>query len=142
MEDYMTELAGGCLCGNIRYSSNAQPLSVIQCHCKNCQKQSGSAFSLNLVVKMEQIEINGNQLSCYKDKGDSGNPVYRYFCPNCGSALVSGNNDLSGIAVIKAGSLDDTSDISPRVSIWETSAQAWVPPCAGIPHFEQEMEKG
>jgi hypothetical protein len=138
----MTELTGGCLCGNIRYHSDSQPLTVIQCHCKNCQKQSGSAFSVNLVVKMDQIEINSDSLSCYEDRGESGNPVFRYFCPNCGSAVVTGNSDLSGIAVVKAGSLDVVGDISPQMSIWETSAQSWVTPCEGIPHFEREMIKG
>jgi len=137
-----TPIDGGCLCGHVRYHSEAQPLTVIQCHCKNCQKQSGSAFSVNLVMKMDKVTIAKDRLHCYRDSGDSGRAVYRYFCPRCGSAVVTGNEDLAGIAVLKAGTLDTVGDISPKMSIWESSAQAWVPPCAGIPHFAKEMEKG
>ncbi|MFV0276217.1 MAG: GFA family protein [Parahaliea sp.] len=132
---------GACLCGNIQYQCEGEPLTVIQCHCKNCQKQSGSAFSVNLVYKMRQVQINRDALGHYQDRGDSGNPVHRYFCPNCGSAVVTGNADLSGIGVIKAGTLNDTAGIAPQMSIWDCSAQGWVRPLEGIPHFQREMEQ-
>lgn len=133
----MTNINGGCLCGNIRYQIKQVPRTTIQCHCTNCQKQSGSAFSINLVVKMDSVEIDKTKLACYKDQGDSGGFVYRYFCPTCGSALITGNADLSATAVIKAGSLDDSSQVKPAMSIWERSRQSWVPLCEDVMHFEQ-----
>lgn len=137
----MTTLQGGCLCGKIRYELETAPLTVIQCHCRNCQRQSGSAFSVNLVYKLSQVSMNKADLACYRDTADSGNLVYRYFCPECGSPIVTGNEGLTGIGVIKAGTLDETAGIRPKMSIWECSAQDWVVPLPGIHHFRKEAER-
>lgn len=137
----MVSLVGGCLCGKVRYSSQGKMLAVIQCHCKNCQKQSGSAFSINIAVKMDAINYDRNALTCYVDTADSGRQVYRYFCAGCGSPIFSGNADLSGVAVLKAGTLDDTGNLAPTVSIWEASAQPWVPLCENVEHFNKGADQ-
>lgn len=131
----MSSLEGGCLCGRIRYTYPAAPRKTIQCHCTNCQKQSGSAFSINLAINTADLQIDKSLLSQYIDKGSSGNPVYRYFCQVCGSPLLTGNADLSQTAVLKAGTLDDYSQVKPDMSIWETSKQPWVPLCDEVIHF-------
>lgn len=133
----MSRLEGGCLCGRIRYHTEQTPRATIQCHCRNCQKQSGSAFSINLALKMDAVAVDKSLLSCFQDQGDSGNPVFRYFCGNCGSPLFSGNADLTGTAVLKAGSLDDCSAVKPGLSIWEASRQPWVPLCEDVLHADQ-----
>lgn len=76
----MTPRTGGCLCGNIRYTLSAEPLAVVVCHCRNCQKQAGSALSVVAVVARDALELQGAP-KVFEDRGTSGQAVYRNFCP-------------------------------------------------------------
>ena len=116
---------GGCLCGQVRYEVSGEPLAVVVCHCKNCQKQSGSTFSINIIGQSEQIEIQGN-LSTYADANDSGDPVNRNFCENCGSPIFSEILSQGNLIALKVGTLDDTSDIEPQTQFWCISKQNWL----------------
>lgn len=116
---------GGCLCGQVRYEVSGEPLAVVVCHCKNCQKQSGSTFSINIIGQSEQIEIQGN-LSTYADTNDSGDPVNRNFCENCGSPIFSEILSQGNLIALKVGTLDDTSDIEPQTQFWCISKQNWL----------------
>ena len=116
---------GGCLCGQVRYELFGEPLAVVICHCKNCQKQSGSTFSINIIGQSEQIEIQGN-LSTYADTNDSGDPVNRNFCENCGSPIFSEILSQGNLIALKVGTLDDTSDIEPQTQFWCISKQNWL----------------
>ena len=102
-------IEGGCNCGAIRYKIDAKPVVVAQCHCKNCQRQSGSAFSVNLMVPAAAVTTSG-ELTTYTDTDTaSGNPVYRRFCGTCGSPIFSDLAQGGGMTIVKAGTLDDTS---------------------------------
>lgn len=116
---------GGCLCGQVRYEVSGEPLAVVVCHCKNCQKQSGSTFSINIIGQSEQIEIQG-KLSTYADANDSGDPVNRNFCENCGSPIFSEILSQGNLIALKVGTLDDTSDIEPQTQFWCISKQNWL----------------
>ena len=120
----MAKIEGGCLCGHIRYTSDVEPLMTVVCHCKNCQKQSGTAYSTNIMMPKGAIDIEG-ELAQYTDTGDTGNHVYRFFCPNCGSHIVNEADVLDNVSVLKAGSLDDTSWVRPTMQIYCDSAQEW-----------------
>lgn len=117
-------LSGQCLCGALKYVAKAPLLSLI-CHCKNCQRQSGSAFSIVMLVHAANVRYDG-QLAAYLDDGDSGARVERLFCPTCGSAIASRCNILPNIDFIKCGTLDDTASIKPVAQIYCKSAQSWV----------------
>ena len=70
---------GGCLCGQVRYETKADPMMTGVCHCKNCQKQAGSAFSTLAAFQMADIEFSGD-LALYEDSDtDTGNTVKRFF---------------------------------------------------------------
>ena len=118
------QLTGGCLCGQVRYTIAEAPQFQVVCHCTNCQKQSGSAFSVNLGVRSDALEIIGT-LKTYADRGDSGNPVLRKFCGECGSPILSEIALDPGLAVLKAGTLDDTSAVRPQRHIFCASRQGW-----------------
>ena len=123
----MSKLDGGCLCGNVRYSSNAEPLMTALCHCTHCQKQSGSAYSVIVGVPMPDFSVNGDCLDSYQDTGtDSQQPVWRYFCNQCGSPIYTKADVAPTIAFIKGGTLDDPSWVQPQMNIWCSSAQSWV----------------
>jgi hypothetical protein len=129
----MTE--GGCLCGSVRYRVTGKPLATILCHCTHCQKSGGSAFSTNLLFKQDGVEVIG-ALSRYEDIADNGSAVYRCFCPNCGSSVMSILSSAPEVVVIKAGTLDDTSELRPTAQYWRRSAQPWVDGMAELPAFQ------
>lgn len=130
----MANLDGQCLCGQVTYQSTSEPLATLVCHCKNCQRQAGAAFSLNVVVPTETVTTTGN-LKLYKDSADSGNAVDREFCPDCGSPIFSKPAANPAITIIKAGTLNDTSSLTPGVQIWCDSAQNWVDLGKNVPGF-------
>jgi hypothetical protein len=109
-------MTGGCLCGRVRYSAEAEPLLTLICHCTHCQKQSGAAFSVNVVVPRAALSIEGEPKT-FEDRGASGRPVHRRFCPDCGSPVVSELDARPGVAFIKAGTLDDTGWLRPTAEI-------------------------
>ena len=121
----MAELTGGCLCGSVRYATSAQPMFQGVCHCADCQKQGGTAFSVVLAFAEPDLRITG-QLKTFQSKGDSGGDVRRFFCPECGSPIYSTPSSSSGMAFVKAGTLDDTSILDPKVHIYCDSRQKWV----------------
>ncbi len=132
----MRKVEGGCLCGAIKYKSEADPLFTVICNCKNCQQQSGSAFSLNVIVPSTSLKILGSKPSVYMDTSDSGQPVERLFCSKCGSNLFAQSTAHSEKIVIKAGTLNDTSWLQPKTSIWCNSAQSWwLKLETTLPHF-------
>ena len=116
---------GGCLCGQVRYEVSGDPLAVVLCHCINCQKQSGSTFSFNIIGQSDQISLQGN-VSTYVDQNDSGDPVKRNFCGNCGSPIYSEILTQGNLIAVKIGTLDDTRDLEPQSQVWCISKQNWL----------------
>jgi len=133
----MNTIKGSCLCGGIHYSSQLDPLSVAVCHCADCQKQSGSAFSVNVLVLAEGFLVQGTMLGCYAKAGGSGLPVKRYFCTGCGSALYSEITTMPGVLAVKAGTLTDPALAVPNLHLWCASAQPWVAIDRTLPCFDQ-----
>lgn len=130
----MAKVEGGCLCGGVRYTANTEPALVAVCHCVTCQKNSGSAFSLNLGMPVESVTVAGDSLAVYEDRsGASGKPFYRSFCARCGSPISGRGDAYGGLIFIKAGTLDDPSWVRPSAHIWCAEKQPWVEIEAGIP---------
>ncbi len=120
----MAGFSGGCLCGKIRYASTADPVMTAVCHCTHCQKQAGSAYSVIVGVPQPALKVTGT-LKDYVDKGESGLPVHRNFCPECGSPVLTVVDAMPQLTFVKAGTLDDTSTLNPTMEIFCSSAQAW-----------------
>ena len=116
---------GGCLCGKLRYAINADPIFSAVCHCKTCQKQTGTAFRVVIAVPRAAVSMEGSPKT-YLRTGDSGQQVISRFCPDCGSTVVIEPAALAGVAIIPAGTLDDTSWLKPAMEIYCDSAQPWV----------------
>lgn len=114
---------GGCLCGSIRYECSAEPIIMGNCHCRDCQRATGSAFAAVLLVPRNAVAIAG-EVKYYEVIGDSGGTVGRGFCPNCGSQLVS-KPSIGDFMSIAAGSLDEPSEFQPRIDFYTASAQPW-----------------
>ena len=132
----MPKMTGGCLCGQARYSANADPVFVGVCHCKDCQKQTGTAFSVLVGIPKSAMSIQG-QVKTFHDTGDSGQPIERNFCPECGSPIFKEGALAPGVAFIFTGTLDDTSWLDPKMHVYCDSAQHWTP----IPEGSQKFGK-
>ncbi|WP_116999415.1 GFA family protein [Desertimonas flava] len=120
--------SGRCLCGAITYELTGDPIATAICHCEHCQRQGGSAFSVNLIVHESQMSVTGT-LSTFEDRGDDGGDtvhVYRRFCGACGSPIMSELVQPAGILAVKAGTLDDRSAVAPTVEAWCDHKQPWV----------------
>src|SRR5246127_3195132 len=106
------QIKGGCLCGAVRYIAEADPTSATVCHCRDCQKFTGSAFAALVRVAREALTIEGT-LKTFSNIGGSGNPILRHFCPECGSSIAGGAGTLPGIIIFNVGAFCDPSVAKP-----------------------------
>ncbi|AVF04880.1 MAG: GFA family protein [Devosia indica] len=116
---------GGCSCGAVRYLLKASPLSVYNCHCKDCQRYSGAAWSMSMIVRSEDFEVLAGETERYDRTADSGNVIAMHFCAKCHTWLWN-VPPAGGIKVVRAGSLDDLDWAAPVGDIWTDSKAAWV----------------
>jgi hypothetical protein len=122
----MGKLDGHCLCGEISYECDAEPIVTAVCHCADCQRQTGTAFSIVVGVPRAELHINGTPKVFETMGSDRNAPAYRSFCGNCGSPIISILADADDVAWIKAGTLRDTSWLQPQLEAWTASSQPWV----------------
>jgi len=118
--------SGGCLCGAVRYESAGEPSFSLQCHCRDCQRASGTAYVAAMRVPAAGFRVTQGTPKRYVTTSDAGNSVTRLFCGDCGSPLfirVSTRPDIVGLRV---GTLDDPSEFRPEANIFVKSAQPWV----------------
>ena len=121
----MTKISGGCSCGQARFSADADPAFVAVCHCRACQKKSGSAFAVILALPASSLTITGD-VTTYDAVGDSGKGTHYRFCPRCGSPVVRNADMFPDLMMIHAGTLDDPSWVKPPMQIYCDEAQPWV----------------
>ena len=79
-----TPMTGGCQCGAVRYKVGGEPLALFACHCAECQRQSGSAFGLSMIVKRDDFVLERGTLKSFERATDSGRTISGHFCPDCG----------------------------------------------------------
>ncbi len=129
---------GGCQCGAVRYRIRGEPLALGVCHCTECQRQSGSAFGMSLVVRKEDFELASGELRDFTRTSDSGRPVRCAFCPTCGTRIFHEPRYLEGVLNVKPGTLDDTSGLAPTLQIWTSRKQGWVVLREDVQRFEKQ----
>ena len=126
---------GGCSCGAIRYRLASEPMFVHCCHCLNCQRQTGSAFVVNLLIEGDRIELlAGDPQAIDVPRGD-GSTQRIYRCPDCQVAVYS---EYGGPAVrfVRGGTLDDPRSVTPDVHIYTRSKVGWVTLPESAPAFD------
>ena len=138
----MSNLVGGCLCGSVRYESEAEPVLTAACHCRHCQKQTSSAFSILVALPKGSLRTEGGALAAFEDVGASGLPVIRKFCPECGSAIMADIAATPELEWLKAGTLNDPYWFRPQMNMWCDSAQPWVSIDDAIPAYERNPPLG
>ncbi len=125
----MTARTGGCLCGAVSYHFDAEPIATVHCHCKDCQKATGSGFATVFGLADSDLCIEGRRnINEFTLSAGSGQQVSRQFCKACGSQLFTVAENNPGCIWIKAGSLDDGDWLAPTASCWTDSAASWAAP--------------
>ena len=120
----MTSMTGGCLCGRVRYSVTGEPASSYLCHCRDCQRFTGSAFLTGMAFPAAAVSIQG-QLTTYRNTSEAGREVRRLFCPNCGTSVSAEAEIMPGMTIIAVGTLDNPDDFKPTTDLYWSSAQPW-----------------
>lgn len=130
-------ITGGCRCGAVRYTLTVEAMPPVYCcHCLDCQTWSGSAFSQQAVVAEEAIEVDGAVVD-YRFVNPSGHVSHQRICPTCHTRIYNTNAARPGIAVVRAGTLDESDTLSPRAHIWVKRKQPWVKIAADVPTFAE-----
>ena len=116
--------SGGCLCGDVRYMTDADSVFSGNCHCTDCQRASGGPYAPVMMFPKGAVHVTGTT-KYFASKGDSGNVIERGFCLNCGSHLFVRLEAIPGMLGIRPGSLDDASLFQPSLDFFVSSAQPW-----------------
>jgi hypothetical protein len=112
-------------------------MRLVACHCKECQRQSGSAFGMSMPVKRNSLTVTGLTKRVTRT-ADSGNEVAGVFCPECGVRIYHVLKSSPDVVSLKPGTLDDTSWLRPDAFIWMKSAQGWVAVPNGVKTLERQ----
>jgi len=134
---------GNCLCGQTAFEVNAEPIITSCCHCSNCKKYTGTAFTTNLVfpANTQKIVKGEHLVKIFADKEqDSGNVLYRHFCSECGAPLFNTNGDFGKTIAVFYGALEMscTAGKQPAIEYYSKDRLSWLPP---FPGTEKTMTK-
>ena len=131
-------IEGGCRCGAVRYRVAAEQMPPVYCcHCLSCQTWSGSAFTEQAVVAEGQIEVTKGVAQVYVNITESGAESTQRLCGTCHTRLWNTNSARPGLAVIRAGTIDESAGLVPRAHIWVKRKQPWIIIAEAIPQWSE-----
>ena len=130
------QLEGACSCGAMRYRLAGAPMFVHCCHCRDCQRQTGSAFAINALIETDRIEMISGQPAPIAVPTDSGRPHDIHRCPACQTAMWSDYGRRLVLRFVRVGTLDEPAALPPDVHIYTRSKLSWVELPKAVPAFE------
>jgi len=135
-------IEGGCDCNAVRYRMESEPLFVHCCHCRWCQRESGSAFALNAMIESDRVTSLGVQPELVATPSESGRGQLVARCPTCRIAVWSHYAGAGPvIAFVRVGTLDNPDALPPDVHIFTSSKQPWVVLPPGVPAFAEYYDR-
>lgn len=129
------DVHGGCLCGDVRYRFAGAPLAYYQCHCTDCQRQTGAAFGLSMIVPRENVEILAGEPAGFEISMPDGRTKRGRYCRRCAARVWGEPVKVPQIYVLRPGTFDTPMERAPFGDIWTSSARPWVAFTEG-PQFE------
>jgi hypothetical protein len=133
----MTDImAGSCACGRLRYRMQSAPMFVHCCHCRDCQRQTGTAFVLNALIETNRIDLLSGDPTPSRMPTDSGRPHRVFRCPDCGTAVWSEYGGLAALRFVRVGTLDEPQMLPPDVHIYTRSKLPWIMLPEDVPAFQ------
>jgi hypothetical protein len=134
MANESTSYDGGCTCRAVRYRMTSRPLFVHCCHCRWCQRETGTAFALNAMIESDRVELLRGEVVVVDTPSNSGKGQKISRCPICQIAVWSNYAGLGDAArFVRVGTLDEPDRLPPDVHIFTASKQPWVVLPAGTP---------
>jgi hypothetical protein len=127
---------GHCLCGAVHYTITGEPIRTGQCHCKDCQRASGTGHMSLAFFKESDLHISG-QTAEFAVTADSGNTNTRVFCPKCGGRLFGRNSARPGVMAVAVGSVDDNAWFKPQAIVYHKARPAWDLMASDVPTFDE-----
>ena len=129
--------SGGCVCGAVRFECSAQPLMMLKCHCRDCQRVTGGAYAPAIIFPYSAFRVTKGTIQRFATESLGGGQNVRGFCAVCGSRLTGAENEAKGIIGVLASSLDDPSWFQPTMDIFTCDAEPWDRMDANLPKYEQ-----
>ena len=126
---------GRCLCGAVSYRLASAPVRMAQCHCRDCQRASGTGHTSQAFFKAADMEVQGGTAN-FAVTAESGNIVTRHFCPTCGSRLWNENTGRPGVVAVTVGCLDNCDWYAPEAVVFTRNRAGWDVTSLDIPNFE------
>jgi hypothetical protein len=123
----MDQLAGGCLCGDVRFVATGSPYRVGLCHCLDCRKHHGALFHASAIFPAETVTVHG----------ETRDYAGRHFCPRCGSSVFARTGDEVEVSV---GALDEIDRFRPTYELWTVRRESWLPPFPGMKGYERDRD--
>ena len=123
----MDQLAGGCLCGDVRFVATGRPYRVGLCHCLDCRKHHGALFHASAIFPAETVTVHG----------ETRDYAGRHFCPRCGSSVFARTGDEVEVSV---GALDEIDRFRPTYELWTVRRESWLPPFPGLKGYERDRD--
>src|SRR5436309_1709507 len=133
--EHEPSLEGGCACGEVRYRLTSDPLFVHCCHCLNCQRQTGSAFVINLLIEADRVELLVGTPQPVGAPRDDGSEQKIFRCPTCQVAVFS-EYGRPEVLFVRGGTLDQPLSVTPDVHIFTKSKLSWITLPDSVPAFE------
>jgi hypothetical protein len=131
-------IEGACHCGNITYEAEIDPEKVGVCHCTDCQKLSGTAFTVYVPAPRESFRLLTGQPKIYVKTAESGTKRAQAFCPECGSRLYASAVSDPKVFNIRVGTVRQRAELRPRHQLWCRSALGWVMNLESVQRFEKQ----
>ena len=128
-------MEGRCSCAAVRYRLTTEPLFVHCCHCLNCQRQTGSAFVINVLIEADRVELLAGEPRPVEVGRDGGSAQRIFRCPDCEIAVFS-EYGRPEVRFVRAGTLDDPSAVAPDVHIFARSKVPWLTLSPSVPAFD------
>ncbi|HSH42533.1 MAG TPA: GFA family protein [Arenicellales bacterium] len=136
------DLEGGCTCNRVRYRLRGDPLYVHCCHCRWCQRETGSAFAINALIETDRVLLMNNPPELVSTPSESGNGQAVARCPECRIAVWSHYSGLGdAVSFIRVGTLDDPDRLPPDIHIFTASRQPWVVIPTGVPIVDEYYDR-
>lgn len=132
----MSPTLGRCLCGAVTVALKGKPVRMAQCHCMDCQRNTGTGHSNNAIFHESDVEVAGGPTRGFAVTADSGNVLTRHFCETCGSRMFAYNSGRPGMITLPVGVFEDTSWYEPRMVLYQGRRRAWDPELPGVPAYD------
>lgn len=132
------EITATCLCGAVRLACGNPVGPGGYCHCDDCRRMTGSAFSVTIPFDSSEFRVISGEVRSFTKAADSGNELTRHFCPNCGSPLYGTSPQHPGRVYVRAGIIDQPTLIHPASQIWCQAKVAWSAIDPALPSYPRD----